>query len=75
MNGVTVERAREVLQRYREDLHSARIIAAHCHEQYEAAEREQFRAEQQIRSLLSTLAERESDVFDQLTDAEREMPP
>lgn len=73
MTGVTVERTREVLTRYREELHSARIIAAHCYEQYESAADDESRAQRQIRSLLTTLAEHEPDVYAELSDAEREM--
>lgn len=71
MTGVTVERAREVLARYREDLSEARIIANHCHEQYDQAEQALSRAEARIRSLLSTLEEREPAVWAELTEEER----
>lgn len=71
MTGVTVERAREFLARYREDVRSARIIANHCHEQYEQAEHALSNAERRVSSLLSTLEDREPDVWAQLTDEER----
>lgn len=74
MTGVTVERARQVLAGYREDLKSARIIAQHCWEQYDQADRDLSDAERRLTALLSTLEEREPEVWAQLTDDERERP-
>lgn len=71
MTGVTVERAREVLARYRDDLREARIIANHCAEQLDHAERLLSDQERRLSGVLSTLEEREPDVWAQLTDEER----
>jgi hypothetical protein len=68
---VDLNRTRETLARYRDDLRSARIIAAHCHEQMDQAEREEIGAERRLNGCLMVLEEKAPEVWEQLTEEER----